>query len=41
MIEVFHEQMDQLYWSGFAVQLKEDGPEYYRWDLNEFTKIYN
>ena len=41
MVEVFEEQLDQLYWSGFAVQLKEDDPDRYRWELAEFIKMYN
>ena len=41
MIEAFHDLLDQLYWSGYAVKLMVDDPETYTWELDEFTKLYS
>ncbi len=40
MIEAFNELLDQLWWSGFADQLKEDEPARYRWELLQFLEMY-
>jgi hypothetical protein len=40
MIEVFHDYLSQLFWNGFADQLKKDDPARYIWEFTEFTKIY-
>jgi hypothetical protein len=40
MIDAFEELLDQLYWSGFSAQLKQDDPDRYQWEYLEFCELY-
>lgn len=40
MEEVFIEQLDQIYWQGYAEQFREDNPDAYWQQLSEFTNSY-
>lgn len=40
MEEVFIEQLDQIYWQGYAEQFQADNPKAYWQQLNEFTNSY-
>lgn len=38
--EAFIEFYDQLFWSGYSVQLMQKEPLRYLWELSEFVKLY-
>lgn len=40
MEEVFIEQLDQIYWQGYAEQFREDNPDAYWQQLSEFKNSY-
>ena len=40
MEEVFIEQLDQIYWQGYGEEFKEDNPNAYYKQLNEFMDSY-
>lgn len=40
MYEVFIEQLDALYWSGYAEQLAENNPTAFNFELTQFFNNY-
>ncbi|MET4084040.1 hypothetical protein ABIB40_004014 [Pedobacter sp. UYP30] len=40
MEEVFIEHLDQIYWQGYGMGLREDNPEDFYKQLGEFTDTY-
>ena len=39
--ELFQELFDQLFWDGFTFELRENEPERYRYELDEFIGMYS
>lgn len=40
MYEVFIEQLDAIYWLGYAETLAESNPEAFNFELNQFFNLY-
>lgn len=40
MYEVFIEQLNAIYWQGYAEQLAETNPQLFSFELNQFLNIY-
>ena len=40
-LEVFESFIDGIYFAGYVQQIKENDPEKYSWELNEFLSLYS
>lgn len=40
MYEVFIEQLDAIYWQGYAEQLAEENPQAFSFELKQFLNNY-